>query len=313
MTELPTPPAGPELDLRHFPWMRIDITRLKNSNTWIKARPHPAARGVMLSLWVAAWHQVPAGSLPNDDDLIRHFADVPADTFKVVRELAMSGFILHSDDRFYHPVLVEIAIESLMTSLTRKSQAKKAATKRWDDYRAKNRKGNKTAADADGDATAYRDVVLEHMRPDDVFDAIVEESRGEDRRVSRAPARPPKSIEIMDNIFDEFAWHGVMSLQNASMIQTWLNEGSTETEILDTVIAVTRRKRERDPNWSPGSWSYFTGPMRASRQSTSPDDHSRQHIEDMQTAVRLKAFAATGTWLDGWGPKPKATNPKVIS
>jgi hypothetical protein len=129
-SELPAPPAGPELDVRNLVWMRLDIVRLSNSDSWFRARNIPHASHAMLNLWMRAWHQVPSGSLPNDDAILSHWADIPAGKWQDVKSIAMSGFDMHSDGRFYHPVIVEYAIEAMLHTVSKSEQGRKAAKKR---------------------------------------------------------------------------------------------------------------------------------------------------------------------------------------
>jgi hypothetical protein len=65
-------------------------------------------------LWCAAWHQVPAASLPNDDAELARIAGFGrfVTEWKAIKEEALHGFVLCSDGRYYHGVVAEIALES---------------------------------------------------------------------------------------------------------------------------------------------------------------------------------------------------------
>lgn len=65
-----------------------------------------------LTLWWAAWNQVPAASLPNDDIVLCRLAELGRDlkAWRKVRAKAMHGFEVCSDGRFYHRFLAEQAI-----------------------------------------------------------------------------------------------------------------------------------------------------------------------------------------------------------
>lgn len=109
--------------------MPIDVVRLRDSD--FAATPDAEGFRCGLLLWMAAWHQVPAGSIPSDTSSQARLCGYGrnADTYSEHRDVALHGFIECSDGRFYHPVICEKAEEAW----AKKSQAKKAASKRWAD------------------------------------------------------------------------------------------------------------------------------------------------------------------------------------
>jgi hypothetical protein len=59
------PPIIPcDVDLRDFRFMPLDVVQLQNSETWAMADGWAAK--ALVNLWTKAWHQVPAGSLPDN-------------------------------------------------------------------------------------------------------------------------------------------------------------------------------------------------------------------------------------------------------
>ena len=54
-----------DCDLRDFSFMPLDVVRLRDSTLAIKATGEEFRAAVLL--WCASWHQMPAGSLPDDD------------------------------------------------------------------------------------------------------------------------------------------------------------------------------------------------------------------------------------------------------
>jgi hypothetical protein len=125
MTEPLTPP---DLDLRDFPYMPLDVVRLRDSDIAVVASGDEFRAAVML--WCAAWHQLPAASLPNDERLLGNLAGFGRDLkgWRAVSDMALRGFILCSDDRFYHPVIADKAIEA-GTKRRRQRAQTSAATK----------------------------------------------------------------------------------------------------------------------------------------------------------------------------------------
>jgi hypothetical protein len=109
---LPPPLLPATVDLRVFDRMPLDVKRLCDSETIVLTEPEEFRAAVML--WAKSWHQLPASSLPIDDRLLADLAGYgrAVREWKRVREGALRGFIRCSDDRFYHPVIADIAIDS---------------------------------------------------------------------------------------------------------------------------------------------------------------------------------------------------------
>lgn len=105
-----TSPLTPaECDLQDFPFMPLHVARLRDSDLAATVDPEAAWYAVML--WAASWHQIPAASLPNDDQVLTRLCGLGRDvkTFRKNRGGAMHGFVLCDDDRWYHPVVAEQA------------------------------------------------------------------------------------------------------------------------------------------------------------------------------------------------------------
>lgn len=108
-----TDPLVPaDLDLRDFHTMPLDVVRLRDSDLSVTATGDEFRAAILL--WCAAWHQVPASSLPDDDRLLARFAGYGRDLrgWKAVREAALHGFIRCSDGRLYHPVIGDMALNA---------------------------------------------------------------------------------------------------------------------------------------------------------------------------------------------------------
>lgn len=135
MTE-PLVPA--DVDLRDFPFMPLDVARLRDSSI-VDEIDGDEFRAAIL-LWCASWHQVPAGSLPKDPKQLSKFAGYGrvVTEWERVSEGALYGWVECSDGRLYHPVIAEKAIEAwerkseyTQRSAARADQAKAAAEARW--------------------------------------------------------------------------------------------------------------------------------------------------------------------------------------
>lgn len=127
MTEhLKPPPVPADCDLRNFPFMPIDIARLLGSEFSARAKDTEWRAGV--TLWLKAYHEIPAGMIPDDDVVLAHLAQFGRDvkSWKKVRAMALHGWIKHSDRRLYHPVVVEKVIEAWQRKEAFRSRTEKA-------------------------------------------------------------------------------------------------------------------------------------------------------------------------------------------
>ncbi|MGH8445437.1 MAG: DUF1376 domain-containing protein, partial [Solimonas sp.] len=99
---LPPPPVPPEADLRGLAWMRLDVSRLLDSDLF--AVSNGAEFKAAVALWCKAWHQQPAGSLPDDPRVLAHLSGAGA-AWGRVRRVALRGWSRASDGRLYHAVV----------------------------------------------------------------------------------------------------------------------------------------------------------------------------------------------------------------
>lgn len=134
----PLTPA--ECDLRGLSFMPLDVVRLLDSDLFALSTGDEFKAAA--ALWAKSWLQIPAASLPDDDRILAHLSGAGA-RWKRVKPMAMRGFVLCSDGRWYHPVIAEKAREAWSHRL---KQREKAA-KRWD-------KQGDIQGNATGDAVA---------------------------------------------------------------------------------------------------------------------------------------------------------------
>jgi hypothetical protein len=124
----PEPLLEAAVDLRDFAFMPVDVRRLLTSETWVLGTP--AEKVAALNLWLEAWHQVPAGSLPNNERMLAHLSQAGAGWKKVAAH-AMRGWVLCSDGRWYHAVIVEKAREGWERKQKQRDRSRKGNAKRW--------------------------------------------------------------------------------------------------------------------------------------------------------------------------------------
>ncbi|CAG9168116.1 YdaU family protein [Cupriavidus pinatubonensis] len=111
----PEPLTPPDCDLRDFKFLPLDVVRLRDSE--LASNETPEACWAAVLLWCASWHQVPAGSMPDDEMWIatqaRYAIRGKIDkAWKSVRSGALRGWIKCNDGRLYHPVVAEKAREA---------------------------------------------------------------------------------------------------------------------------------------------------------------------------------------------------------
>lgn len=63
------------------------------------------------NLMLSSFHETPSGSVPNDDKSMAAFACLGGDVrkWRRVKDIALRGWVLCSDDRLYHPIVAEAA------------------------------------------------------------------------------------------------------------------------------------------------------------------------------------------------------------
>lgn len=109
-TDKPAPLVPAEVDLRDFATMPLAVQLLRDSRFAAEVSPDAFRAGVLL--WCAAWHQVPAGTLPDNDAELAKLAGYGfvVKEWRKVKAQAMTKFVLCSDGRWHHEELAERAV-----------------------------------------------------------------------------------------------------------------------------------------------------------------------------------------------------------
>lgn len=116
----PEPLTPLDCNLQDFQFMPLDVLRLRDSE--LASNETPEACWAAVLLWCAAWHQVPAGSIPNDEQWIAKQAGYARrgridKEWNDVRPGALRGWVECSDGRLYHPVVAEKARDAWQSKL----------------------------------------------------------------------------------------------------------------------------------------------------------------------------------------------------
>jgi hypothetical protein len=114
---LPDPLVPAEVDLRDFQYMELDVRVLRDSRFGAEVSGDAFRAGVML--WCASWHQVPAGSVPDDDVELANLAGYGrfVKEWKKARAQALQGFVKCSDGRLYHQTVCAKAAQAWESKL----------------------------------------------------------------------------------------------------------------------------------------------------------------------------------------------------
>jgi hypothetical protein len=126
---LPLTPA--DCDLRDSKFMPMYVQALLNSG--FNAMLDDTAWRAGVTLWLKAWHQVPAASLPSGDEDLCALAGFGRDLkrWKKVRDKALRGWTLCDDGRLYHPLIAEAALEAWISRLLSRVMSAAGHAKRW--------------------------------------------------------------------------------------------------------------------------------------------------------------------------------------
>ena len=130
----PAPPIPEYVDLKDFQFMPLDVQRLRDSD--LASDETPQACWAAVLLWCASWHQVPAGSIPNNENwiakqagyMMRGKIDRDWDT---VRAGALRGWVECADGRLYHAVVVEKALEAWQSKMEQRYRSECARIKKF--------------------------------------------------------------------------------------------------------------------------------------------------------------------------------------
>ncbi len=108
------PPIPPDTDLRNIRWFKLDMVGLLNSDFMQLASPEEFKAAFLL--WSKSIHQIPAGSLPNDEAILAKLAggyDHLRKPWKHIRDMALHGWSLCSDNRLYHQAVAGTVLDIL--------------------------------------------------------------------------------------------------------------------------------------------------------------------------------------------------------
>lgn len=121
-SDLPEPPYSEGILARGWTF-DLDVDRIDQSDTWNLAPDE--LKPWLLLLWMRSWSNAPAGTFPANDEVIAARIRMPIAMFRVHREILLRGWVRHSDDRFYHPIVTKMVLRMISKrTIDRVRQAK---------------------------------------------------------------------------------------------------------------------------------------------------------------------------------------------
>lgn len=259
--ELPDPPFPASTKANGFK-VEFDIRRIKQSKTWLLARPE--VRNALLRLWVEVWESVPCGSLDDDDELIAARLEVTDEWMRGHRNQLLRGWYKCSDGRLYHPYINDLVLSMLgRRTMTAERQAR---------HREANKKRHQKAK-SNGESRVSN--ALRRVSNGEEQEQEQEQERLGDKS-PKTPTRAREAHTVCDGVaWTEYQQHRrairARKLTPASEIrlQTWLaDQGPPETQraIVDqsirngwTGLFELKRKRGAAAIDSPGMQAWING------------------------------------------------------
>jgi len=312
------PMVPPDVDLRDFHFMPLDVARLINSDLAAIASGEEFKAAVIL--WCKCWHQIPASSLPSDERMLAHLAGYGRDMeeWKKVKDVAMRGFVLCSDGRFYHPVIAEKVIEAwnekqaFQRRKAEFSQRQKArVAKRWQRERDPDDAEPEPAEDAASDTarntaphtarTTATDTeshtVKIPMKGTGTGTGIIEDTIS-------PRAREPTGQNLEAQLREAAGWqsHPATGLFITGPIQALIEAGASLDQDVLPIIRARAPKLRGQPNWS-----YFVPAIADARDrrieagtivTTATAPRSQANGTHRQKPSRDETFAAIDRSID---------------
>jgi hypothetical protein len=137
----------PEIDLAGYEYMPLLGDKLFSSDFYAEATAEEFRAA--LTLWWAAWRQVPAGTLPNNDVVLASLAGYGRDVkaWLDVKPMALHGFAGAGDGRLRHTLLCQqakIAFEKRVTTKKRVAQWREAKKQKAEEAHKQRAQGDVT-------------------------------------------------------------------------------------------------------------------------------------------------------------------------
>jgi hypothetical protein len=320
-------PLTPEdCDLRDFAFMPLDVLRLRDSNLAASASGEEFRAAVLL--WCTSWHQVPAGSLPNDDAQLSQFAGFGRviKEWKKVKTRALHNWRLCSDGRYYHPVVAEKANEAWMAKLKQRWVTECARIKKHNDRHKTNIEkpsfedwlslgcpqgqilsvprdkppvspkcpsGNALQGTEIGTGIGTETEVINN----NTCDLTATDARNDSALLSSGPPKPD-ARKIPDRTHEQVRCSEIAVLlrqRGAALTHAdprvigWASTGVTDTQLLQA-LDTAKAQREEQNNASPINAGYLDSILQSQKRKLA--SHARGHDRPLTQAEKRSQVAA---------------------
>jgi hypothetical protein len=277
------PLTPPDCDLTDFKFMPLEVARLKKSKEWRAGRKKPEIAFYSINLWCASWHEIPAASLEDDDEVLAELAMCDEKRWPKVKAEVMRKWIKCSDGRLYHPIVAEKANESWGSKLKQR--------KRTEVARQKKLQGSHRVATETVTSSVTSSVT------DSVTDTVtaskgsisIREGKGRER-TDAVTELNGMALRVLNDV--EPFLNSPTPMTGAS-IRPWLQAGASPELIIETIRDRTTRRRAREPDWTPSGLGYFDKAVReelakaeASQPVKSTPEGRRKLLETYATIVK---------------------------
>lgn len=306
-------PAVPsECNLTDFAFMPLEVQRLRKSKAWLLARRKPEIGFYMINLWSAAWHNVPAGSLEDDDDVLADQAMCDPKRWPKVREEALRGWVKATDGRLYHNVLTEKVLEAW--DAKKKQRARTAAA--TEAKKAKKQRNDERNVPRHEQRNGERDDVRNDQRNGDRNDNATStkgQGQGQGERNNPETQHPASARAVVFqqvwkalNVNDASGLPPNLSHRIGDAIDALLAENcDLQSDVLPALAA-----RPEGQGWpqSPAFWIAIARSKRDKRVASAAT-RPPPLIERGQWLKWLRVWREERMWdrrmsPEGWGPAP---------
>jgi len=290
MSGLLEPLTPVDCDCRGLPYMPLEIVRLGDSDLVALSTGDEFKAAVML--WAKAWQQVPAASLPDDDRILARMAGCALADWRILREMALRGWVKCSDGRLYHPLIADLAIK---VSAKRRGQAERANS-RW----AKAKAAQKAANDAPA--------VPRHPEPDATASETPCPGNARDRDSNIPPGRTPS---VPPEEPSKEAWRRGVRLLKASggltdtkarnLFGKLLSQtGLSASDLLPSIV-----KAETNGTQDPQAYLTKAAQLLAQRRPDKPNGADVSAWNDSHWENAMRIWRDEGHWdPETMGPEP---------
>lgn len=240
MTEqLSAPMVDAEVDLRGYEFMPLYGDRLKKSETWIMASPEGKVAAIEL-WWHSYAHEVPAGSLPNNDRLLAQYAGYGSalKAWKEIRDEAMRGWVLCGDGRLYHRVVAELAKEAWKFKLAQRNRTKAARDKRL------SQKSTESVTAQNNPSNREQGGQLQEQSQNEINPATA--STGQDRTGQDITFNPKSARAVDFSITLRSLGIDAANPQNPTLLQ-WEKDGVTVQQVIEAVNISRKNRGKENP------------------------------------------------------------------